>query len=511
MLPFLILDQAGRRVVAPRYSPTRVVVLTCAALLWAFSALCGMSDCAAAESVERPNLVFIMVDDLGKEWISSYGGEGIATPHIDRLAVTGMKFVNAYSTPQCTPTRATLLTGQYPFRHGWVNHWDVPRWGRGCHFDPDRNPSIARVLRSAGYRTCAAGKWQINDFRIQPEVLRDLGFDDYCMWTGYETGVPASRNRYWDAYLHTSEGSRVYSAEFGPDVCSEFLCDFIRQQTADRPFFVYYPMILTHGPLTTTPHRPQAARSEQHKAMVEYMDHLVGRLVTALDDSGLRDNTIVVWTTDNGTSRGISNRMNGRLVRGAKGRTLENGTCEPFVVNCPGLVPQGVTTDALTDFTDLLPTFAELAGAELPADDVFDGQSLAPLLLGQTDDGPRRWIMSMGGGPATCDEAGRVISLYRYRDRVIRDKRYKLYVETDRSAAKLVDLQRDPDELKNVIDDPRYATALAALREVERQFPDEDGSPRYRRLPAQEWDRVQKTPGRLSGLKGLPSNAGDGP
>ena len=476
-------------------------------LILILSVLCQLSGSAHAEA-SPPNIVFIMVDDLGKEWIKSYGGENITTPNIDRLADGGMRFLNAYSMPQCTPTRATLLTGQYPFRHGWVNHWDVPRWGRGCHFDPKSNPSIARIIKSAGYNTCVAGKWQINDFRIQPDVLSQLGFDEYCMWTGYESGVPASGKRYWNPYIYKKGGSKTYKDRFGPDICNSFILDFLRDQSAEKPFFVYYPMILTHGPLTTTPHKPDVSgRIAMHTAMVEYMDYLVGKVVSTLDETKLRENTIVIWTTDNGTSGGISNLMSGRLVKGAKGKTLENGTCEPFVVNCPGIVPAGKTTDALIDFTDLVPTFAELAGATLPKGHTFDGKSFAPLLLGMTSDGPRKWVLSMGGGAGTYDAEGRVINVHAYRDRVIRNKRFKLYVETDRSSAKLVDLETDPAELKNRLTDPKLAGALQELKAVEKLLPAEDASPRYSPLPDQPWDVKQKNPGRKPGLKGLPSNA----
>ena len=137
-----------------------------------------------ATAADPPNILFIMVDDLGPEWISSYGAELIKTPRIDKLASGGMSFQNAYSMPQCTPTRATLLTGQYPFRHGWCNHWDVPRWGAGCHFDWKHNTSFATVLKPAGYVSCVVGKWQINDFRVQPLALKNHGFDHWCMWTG---------------------------------------------------------------------------------------------------------------------------------------------------------------------------------------------------------------------------------------------------------------------------------------------------------------------------------------
>jgi arylsulfatase A-like enzyme len=133
-------------------------------------------------ALDRPNILLILVDDLGKDWIGCYGADGASTPHIDRLAAAGMKFRNAWSMPQCTPTRVTLLTGQYPWRTGWVNHWDVPRWGVG-YFDWEEYTTFARVLRGAGYATAIAGKWQINDFRLEPGALAKHGFDDWCVWT----------------------------------------------------------------------------------------------------------------------------------------------------------------------------------------------------------------------------------------------------------------------------------------------------------------------------------------
>ena len=141
---------------------------------------------SAAEPAEKqPNILFIMVDDLGKEWISSYGSETIKTPNIDALAAGGMKFNNAYSMPSCTSSRTMLLTGQYPWRNGYVSHWDVPRWGVG-YFDwkKKENTTFARLMKDQGYATCAAGKWQINDFRIEPHAMKKHGFDDWAMWTG---------------------------------------------------------------------------------------------------------------------------------------------------------------------------------------------------------------------------------------------------------------------------------------------------------------------------------------
>jgi len=442
--------------------------------LAAGSVLLGGSLCTGRQRDRRPNIVFIMVDDLGKEYIGCYGSDKAKTPNIDALAAGGMKFDNAYSMPQCVPTRVTLLTGQYPFRHGWVNHYDVPRWAKGCHFDLEQNPCMGRIVKSAGYATCISGKWQINDFRVQPNLLRDAGFNEYCVWTGFETANPPSAERYWNPYILTSQGSRTYEGLFGPDIYNQTVIDFIHKNKS-KPMMVYYPMTLTHGPLTTTPH---GGDEKNKRVMVEYMDHLVGRVVNALDEAGVRENTILIWTTDNGP---------------AKGRTTEDGICEPFLVNCPGTVPEGIVTDALVDFTDLLPTFAELSGAKMPEGPTFDGRSFAPLILGKAKDSARQWMMAMGGGgvQATETDAGwRVINKHDYRDRVIRDKRYKLYIGTDRESQKLVDLKNDPQEKTNVIDSdkPEIIAALAKLEKAAAAFPRKDANPKYTPLPLQDWE-----------------------
>jgi len=438
---------------------------------------------------KQPNIIFIMVDDLGPEWLSCYGGEEMKTPNLDRLAEGGMRFTNAYSMPQCTPTRATLLTGQYPFRHGWCNHWDVPRWGAGCHFDSKYNISFARVLKSAGYVTAAAGKWQINDFRVQPDAMQKHGFDEHCMWTGYESNNPPSAKRYWDPYINTKQGSKTYKGRFGTDVFVDFLIDFMKRHK-NEPMMLYFPMALTHGPLTTTPLDPNAeSKVERHKAMVCYTDLAVGKLVKTLDELNIRDNTIVFFTTDNGTAKSMTARMNGRSVRGGKATLGEPGVREPFIVNCPGLVPAGVVTDALTDFTDMMPTFVELGSAKLPKEVVIDGRSIAKLILGKTKDSPRQWIMAMGFGAAKLTTDG-VTPKMKFTDRVVRNKQYKLWVLDGRSA-RLFDLLADPAETNNLIDstDPKVLAALGKLEAVVRSFPAEDAKPKYDPTPPQPWDK----------------------
>lgn len=440
---------------------------------------------------KRPNILFILADDMGKEWVSAYGGEGIITPNIDKLAAGGMKFDNVWSDPQCTPSRVSLITGQYPYRNGWVNHWDSPRWGQ-AYLDSEKNQSLARVMKSAGYATVAAGKWQVNDFRIEPDAMTKHGFDDYAMWTGYETGIPASAERYWDPYIHTKAGSRTYQSLFGEDVFSSFILEFIEKKKA-QPWFAYYAMNLPHGPKTTTPLKPGIQSDMgKHKAMVEYADYILAKMVSQLEAMGERENTIIIWTTDNGTDRSVVGRLNGRTVRGGKTLTTENGINSPFIVNGLGLVPSGVTTDALVDFTDILPTFADLAQSKVPASYTLDGQSFAPLILGKSQDSSRDFILSMGGkNNAKVSEQG-VENQFVYRDRVLRDKQYKLFVKAspERGYEKLVDLNNDVDEKVNLLDskDPKIISAKKALIKIVEGLPNEDNDPKYSKKPKLAWD-----------------------
>jgi arylsulfatase A-like enzyme len=446
----------------------------------------------ARPSSDKPNIIFVLLDDLGKEWINCYGGENIQTPNVDKLAATGLKFNNAYSMPQCTPSRACFMTGQYPFRNGWVNHWDAPRWGGG-YFDWNKNPSIARTMQSAGYTTAAAGKWQLNDFRLQPDAMVQHGFDDYCMWTGCEgskdkTHMNQSTRRYWDPYIHTKEGSKTYKGQFGPDIYNQFVLDFI-SANKETPFFIYYPMALPHTPFVHTPLEMDAeSKKEKHIAMVRHADHLLGKLVAHLDAVGLRQNTIIVWTTDNGTCRKMANQLNGRLVAGGKTLSTENGVNAPFIVNGPGLVPQAQTSDALIDFTDMLPTFADLAGAKPEAGYTYDGFSLKEVFLGQATKSKREWILAMGSAPGRMTEQG-VQNVFYFRDRVVRDARFKLFVDTNRQPKKLVDLSKDLEETNNLIGNPEYDQVLAQLTAVITTLPEMDNDPQYEALAVNEWDK----------------------
>ncbi len=446
----------------------------------------------ATTTPNKPNILFILADDLGKEWISAYGAEDISTPNIDELANQGIRFDNVWSHPQCTPSRVSLITGQYPYRNGWVNHWDAPRWGQG-YLDWQQNQSVARVMKDAGYATAAAGKWQVNDFRIEPEAMTKHGFDDYAMWTGYETGVPASAERYWDPYIHTKKGSKTYKGEFGEDIFSEFLLNFI-EDNKEQPWFAYFAMNLPHAPYTTTPHKNKLdSKLDKHKAMVEYADIILARMINRLEEMGERENTIIIWTTDNGTNKSLVGTLNGRKVRGGKQKTTENGINSPFIVSAPGLIPKGVVSDTLIDFTDILPTFADLADTTVPKNYKLDGQSFAPYILNEQQEGSRHSILSMGGmNEAQVSEQG-IENKFAFRDRVIRGKRYKLFVNATQplSYEKLVDLQTDPEEKINLINskEPQIIKAKNALIRVAQAQPKRDNDPKYRKRQALSWDK----------------------
>ncbi|TLX71797.1 N-acetylgalactosamine 6-sulfate sulfatase [Labilibacter sediminis] len=451
----------------------------------------------ASGKTNAPNIILILVDDLGKEWLSCYGAEDIQTPNIDRLAKSGILFNNAYGMPQCTPSRVTLLTGQYPFRHGWVNHWDVPNWGGGAHFDESLNPSLIVEMKKAGYKTCIAGKWQIDDFRVEPDALTKIGFDEFCMWTGQESGNPLpSGKRYHSPYIFTKDGSRTYEKEYGPDIFKNFICDFIKANK-DTSMFIYYPMVLTHTPFVNPPNDSATDNLGKHKAMVRYADKITQELINTIEDAGIRENTIIIWTTDNGTTGKITGKRNGRKVKGGKAKTTEAGVCLPFIISYPSLVDSNTISNSLIDFTDVLPTCIDLTGRKIGKEytrnnttHYIDGVSFKQALL-KNEKSPRKWILSMGGGNnAKLTDKG-VENKYLFRDRVIRNERFKLRIDKKRKAIAFYDLLENPNENINLIDSLNTQIRkenFEKLYEITGSFPKKDADPKYKDNPAQEWD-----------------------
>ncbi|MGH7956690.1 MAG: sulfatase-like hydrolase/transferase, partial [Opitutaceae bacterium] len=384
------------------------------------------------------------------------GSEERSTPQIDRLAATGVRFANCYTSTVCGPSRVQLLTGRYPFRTGWYLHHDAALYSGGG-FDWKRETTIARVLRDAGYATGISGKWQVNNLHDEPDAVQQHGFQeslvppmsidrdkvDAAFQARFQRAIrendadflqEATRkieSRYWDPVLMRQGKRERLAGKFGPDVFQEFAIDFMKRHR-NEPFFLYYPMVLTHGSsaahaLTTTPENrdhPPANDHEAFAAMVRYADRLIGEFIASLETLGLRDNTLVFIATDNGTEGSISGRRHGRMVKGGIYQMTEPGANVPFMVNSPKLVPGGRVA-SLTDFTDVFPTICEFAGVPIPAQLTLDGHSHAKYLRGKGE-APRKWIFN------------------QYRpDRVVRDSRYKLW-----DNGKFHDLEADPEEAR---------------------------------------------------------------
>jgi len=436
------------------------------AFVWvATTAVCGS---VRADDAARPNIVFVLLDNVGKDWFRCYGSQENVTPNIDRLAGTGLQFRNFYVTPVCSTSRHMLLTGRYPFRSGWHTHHDPAIYGGG-YFDWDREICFARLLQDAGYRTAIAGKWQINDFSdpAQQDALARHGFDEHCLWPEGKPGHPAHKKRYWDPYI-LIDGEHVdCTGQFGPDVCCDWSLDYMDRHR-DEPFLLYYSAILTHIPVVETPdNRGQdLTPREQFRDMVVYADEIVGRLAQGLDELGLRQNTLLFVAVDNGTDNGtdqgneqsLGGRINGRISGEGIYSLTERGINVPMIVNCPGKVPVGFSDDLL-DATDILPTLAALSGATLPDDRVIDGRSFAAQLLGQEPGEPwRSWCMSQ-----------------YYTQRVIRSQRFKLY-----STGEFYDLSEDPLEQHNLAGVERDDETRAGQAELQSVL---DGLPEDAKLP----------------------------
>ncbi|HEO71083.1 MAG TPA: Cerebroside-sulfatase, partial [Candidatus Hydrogenedentes bacterium] len=310
-------------------------------------------------------------------------------------ADTGIRFDYCYSTPKCVPSRVNILTGRYGFRTG-------QEWGS----IPEGEITFGDMLQEAGYATALAGKWQLGLLKENPQHVHENGFEAYCCWAWHEGP------RYW-APMIWQNGALLEGIEdrYGPDIYTEFLVQFMKAHK-DRPFLAYYPMTLTHFAKTSgvymEPPGP-SGRYQTYEEMVAKADELVGRIVRALDELGVRENTLVLFTGDNGTPNKVLSKLNGRLIRGGKGEHTDAGTHVPLIANWPGTVPAGTVCDDLIDFSDFLPTFADLAGADVLRDRPIDGRSFAPQLRGR-EGNPRAWVYTEWEGKAW-----------------IRDHRWKLY------------------------------------------------------------------------------------
>ncbi|MFN7561119.1 MAG: sulfatase-like hydrolase/transferase [Prosthecobacter sp.] len=331
-------------------------------------------------AAEKPNVIFILADDLGIGNVGCYGSDRYKTPHIDKLAAEGTRFTHCFTAVLCGPSRALIMSGRYAFRNGATNQ-------DACTDLDPQEIVLPRLFKAAGYATGCVGKWgQL------PGEPGDHGFDDWMRFNGsgvyrnVEGGKP-------ERYSINGDDKKLADGEYMPDMCHDRVVKFVRQHR-DGPFFVYYPMSHVHGELLPTP--DSAPGSDDLMAdNIAYMDKLVGRLITELDALKLREKTLVIFMGDNGTGKGMADRatIGGKVLSGMKGTMLECGGLVPMIANWPGQTPAGRVSADLIDSTDFVVTCAALTGAKLRSDMVFDGQSIAPQLLGQPAKS-REWVFN---------------------------------------------------------------------------------------------------------------------
>ena len=369
-------------------------------LKYTFTALIAfLLGAFTASANDRPNIVLIMADDMGYEALSSNGSESCKSPNLDKLAAKGVRFTNGFSNPICTPSRVKLMTGHYNVRNyvkfGWLDR---------------EQTTFAHQLKAAGYATAIAGKWQLGKDKDSPQ---HFGFEQSCLWQHTRSGRSNEGGkridrRFVNPQLEINGVEKdCTNGEYGPQVCTDFICDFI-DANKKKPFLVYYPMILTHCPFDPTPDStdwdPKRLGSTSYKGdredpqrhfidMVAYADKAVGQIVAQLEKSSVRENTLIIFTGDNGTDTPIVIPWNDTKVVGGKGTMSDTGTRVPLIASWPaGIQKPGRVVNDLVEFTDIFPTLCEVTGAKLPKNHPADGASIVPVLQNKADARKKDWI-----------------------------------------------------------------------------------------------------------------------
>lgn len=414
----------------------------------------------ASSAVARPpNVVLIMADDMGYECIAANGGLSYETPRLDQLAAGGLRFTNCYSTPLCTPSRVQIMTGRY-------NVYNYEEFG---YLNPNL-PTIGHLMQEAGYSTLIAGKWQLNGISHGPDKFErwddatrpgDAGFDEWSLWQ--ITKHKREGERFWDPLIE--ENGNMLKAElagtYGPDHFTDYICDFIERKQ-DEPFFVYYPMVLVHDPFVRTPDSTgtELTKQEAFVDMVNYCDKLVGRIHDKLEEEGLLEDTIIIFTGDNGTPRQITTAIGDREIGGGKGQTIDDGIHVPLIASWKGHTPKGEVRDQLIDFTDMKATLFDLVMADRDGsarDLILDGISFLPTLEGSSGL-EREWIF--------CHYDPRWGQFSMQRSAFAYDGRVKVYHD-----GRVIDVAEDVMEKNPLADDAVSPAVLAQLRSALAQHP----------------------------------------
>ena len=387
----------------------------------------------ARAATRRPNVILIMADDMGFETLRCNGGTSYDSAPLDAIAARGMRFTNCYSQPVCTPSRVKIMTGR-------SNARNYRKFG---DLDPNEI-TFGHVMKAAGYKTGIAGKWQLTGgVAGTGSFPESSGFDESYMWAymhdlpgdakdkytyfGKKTG---NTSRYWNpGIIHNGEYVPTTTDDYGPDLFCGFITDFIERHK-DETFFAYYPMALTHGPFQATPLSADQSDAAKMKSdgekyfgdMVHYTGVLIQRIIDKLEAVGIAENTLVMFTCDNGSGRGRVSMMGARTVHGGKAHSFDTGNHVPFIAYWKGKIAPGGVCNDLVEFSDFLPSIAEVGSAETPKDRVLDGRSFLPQLRGETGN-PRRWVV------VHYDKDPQSDKLKFRRVRFAYDGRYKLYLD----------------------------------------------------------------------------------
>ena len=400
------------------------------------------------EAAERPNIIVVLTDDQGIGDLGLHGNKQIRTPHLDRFAQSGLRLTRFYVEPVCAPTRAALMTGRHHYRTGVIH---TSRGGAKMAGDEH---TIAEYLREAGFRTGIFGKWHLGDnYPMRPE---DQGFEETFVHKSGGIGQsPDQPNSYFNPWLHHN-GRRVRAEGYCTDVFFAAALNFIQEHRSD-PFFVYLPLNAPHTPLEVPDRYTENYRAmglddatSRVYGMVENIDDNFGHLLERLDELGLRENTVVLFLTDNGAQQARYNAG----FRGRKSQVYEGGIRVPCFLQWPAEFNEPDEIDTLAAHIDLLPTLLDFAGVRPQLRHPLDGRSLRPVLNGLAADWPERTI---------CFQVHRGLAPRRYQNFAAVSQRHKLvgYPGTFAKEDLVADAANPVLELYDLKTDPGEKTDLA--------------------------------------------------